>query len=286
MGNLIKSFAETGDVASTQVANIYQESKEIFLDNFINPYTKAFLSNDEVEAFIKLDFLKSKFDNPYDYLKKLFEKLTKVRLPELPASANLKGDWSKMLTTWFFETQDVFDSNVWNTSKLCTFSKESLICQDIIESVSFSDTKNTNSVKGGFFSKTDSNRANPYTHLFKFTGPETGIKDYYSTVEWFIGSYNANVYWQKQTNGTYKIKTKIQNTSSWYSATRLPKSWQNRLRETLGIEMKSIFTNGERGTTIRNTLNEKIVIALDYLGIDIPSFGGNWDQIYEIETTW
>ena len=78
----------------------------------------------------------------------------------------------------------------------------------------------------------------------------------------------------------------LENTSSWYSATRLPKTWQETIKGITAKEIKNLFDSAPRGETIKRKLSPKTIKSLQDKGITIPSFGGNWSQEYHIETEW
>src|SRR5699024_2586821 len=113
-----------------------------------------------------------------------------------------------------------------------------------------------------------------------------GKKDYYSWVEWFIGSYSATIFWNKTEDDEYEIKATIRNTSSWYSGTRLPKSWQDKIKETIGFRIENLVDSAPRGETIKRKLPAIVIKTLEWMGVVVPSFGGNWSQEFKINTLW
>lgn len=223
-------------------------------------------------------------DDIYGWLKVKLEQVLKVRFPELPKEGTT-ANWDELLNAWFFETSPGMQNAIWQGDKII-FNPNSAFSRDIANSPSFSGSRTGNSIKKKFFDTTDAARSNPFDATFHFVGSETGIKDYYTIVEWFLGSYQAKVYWTK-INNSYKIKAVIKNRSHWYSGTRLPKSWQNKLNETLGFSIENLVDSAPRGQTIKRKLPIFISNKLesDFRFI-LPSFGGDLYQEFNVETVW
>jgi hypothetical protein len=250
-----------------------------------NPLTDKWISEEELRAFEKI-LGRIPQGNPYEWLVNIFEKLTGLQFPELPADVRLQADWNKMFLIWFFEIIPTISNAYWSTNSKTIFNDNSLYCIDFVNSVSFSDINNKACIKHHFFNYSDDKRPNPLNASFSFTGPDSGKQNYYSWLEWFVGSYSTNIYWNKKENGSYDIHAKINNTSSWYSGTRLPKTWQDKIKKTIGFEIKNLVDSAPRGETIKRKLPSIIVKTLEYLGVIIPSFGGNWEQEFNVKTNW
>lgn len=266
--------------------DLLSKSEVLKNDNSIalNPKTEKLLTQPEIESFRQLLIPQS--GNPYAHLKKILEKLSGVEFPELPTDTRLTADWYRMYYCWFFETIEDFSNAQWSGNSKTTFFDSSAYCYDIANSVSFNDTKNDACIKRKFFRIPDSKRSNPFTGTFEFVGNDSGRKDYYSWVEWFIGSYSATIYWSKGTNGQYEINALISNTSSWYSGTRLPKSWQDKIKKEFGFDIRNLVDSAPRGETIKRKLPKIVIETLEWMGVVIPSFGGNWSQEFKVKTVW
>lgn len=250
-----------------------------------NPMTKEWITDEELQYF-KKTFGRVPEGNPYDWIVNLFRELDSIRLPSLPADTRLVGDWGKMFEVWVMETTPDDNEFHWVSNSKTIFEEVSSYSQDIVKSVSFSDAANPNCIKNQFFSYGDENRPNPVKASFRFVGPESGKENYYSWVEWFVGSYDTLVYWEKLENGSYDVFAKVNNTTSWYSGTRLPKTWQQSFKKVIGFELTNLVDSAPRGETIRRKLPTIVILTLDYLKVNIPSFGGNWDQEFYVKTNW
>lgn len=250
-----------------------------------NPATEELISDEEIEAIRKL-IGKVSTRNIYEQLKTFLESLTKLDFPELPDDIRLQADWDQLFRTWFFELNNDFSNAYWQGFEKIVFNTNSKYSEDIINSISFSDKTNKRCVKYKFFEIDDDKRKNPFSAGFSFFGKDSGKENYYSWVEWFIGSYDCLIYWSKNKEGGYNIESKINNTTTWYSGTRLPKSWQNKIKSDLGVEIPNIIDSAPRGQTIKRKLPTKVVSTIEYLGLVIPSFGGNWQQEFNLKTTW
>lgn len=250
-----------------------------------NPMTLEWISDEELTAFDKI-FEKIPTGNPYKLLRETLEKLTKLQFPELPSDIRLQANWNLMFSTWFFEKNPSFNNAYWVNKSKIIFRDVSLYSADLVNSVSFSDINNRYCIKHQFFKYSDKNRSNPLRVSFSFNGRDSGKENYYSWVEWFVGSYSTNINWTKKENGGYDIFARIDNVSSWYSGSRLPKSWQDKIKKTIGFEIKNLVDSAPRGETIRRKMPYQIARTIQLMGINIPSFGGNWEQEFNIKTHW
>lgn len=250
-----------------------------------NPMTDEWITDEELQVFKEI-FGRIPQGNPYDWLIRVFKELKDIQFPSLPADARLQADWDKMFNVWFFETNPNLDDFNWVSTSKTIFEEDSKYSVDIVNSISFIDSVNPNCIRKQFFLFGDDKRPNPLKASFKFTGSDSGRENYYSLVEWFLGSFETLVYWEKRDNGSYDIFSKINNTSSWYSGTRLPKSWQQKIKNIAGVEIKNLVNSAPRGETIRRKLSPFVVSTLEFLGVNIPSFGGNWEQEFYVKTNW
>jgi hypothetical protein len=227
------------------------------------------------------------FTPPYDKLKRILEKFTGVRFPELPSDSRLMADWQALYSCWFFETKPEQKGGKWTSDVEVEFDYTSPYSTDIKNSVSMKKIKEN-------FMAIESDRPNPFgpkpyngkSTGFTFNGPETGIPNYYSWVEWFIGSYDVTIDWTEVSQNTFSVDILISNKSGWYSGTRLPKTWQDKIKELSGIEMTNLVDDAPRGETVKRKLHPFIVSAVETVGFKIPSFGGNFWQYFHIKDTW
>lgn len=250
-----------------------------------NPMNGTWISDEELTSFKNI-LGRIPQGNPYEWLKKVFEAIKNIQFPALPSGASLQADWNDMYNIWFFETMSPIDNAYWANNSKAIFNDNSLFSIDIANSVSFSDRNNKYCIKNKFFNYSDDKRPNPLKLSFKFDLGDSSKSNYYSWVEWFIGTYDAFINWTKKQDGSYDITAKINNTSSWYSGTRLPQSWKNILKTTIGFEITHIVDSAARGETIKRKLNPLLIKTLEYIGVNVPSFGGNWEQDFYIKTNW
>jgi hypothetical protein len=250
-----------------------------------NPMTKNLISSEELSLFKEM-LGEIPQGDPYALLISILKKITDLQFPESPADVRLQADWELMFRIWFFETMPNIQNANWTSNTKTIFNYTSLYSADIVNSVSFSDLYNERCIKNQFFKYTDDKRPNPVKVSFSFVGGDTGLKNYYSWVEWFIGSYSTYINWMKRQDGSYDIWAKINNTSSWYSGTRLPKSWQNKIKKETGYEILNLVDSAPRSETVKRKLSPLVIKTLEYMGLNIPSFGGNWEQEFYVKTNW
>lgn len=244
------------------------------------------ISQEEIQ-FIKEYLGRIPIGNPYEKIISIFDELSRLQFPSLPNQSGLTSNWEDLFSVWFFERNQSFENSEWIDTSKTIFQNNSNFSKDIVNSVSFSDESNMNCIKYKFFNiYTDENRPNPVEIHFGFTGPDSGKENYYSLVEWYLGSYKININWSKTDDNIYELNGKINNTSSWYSGTRLPKSWQEAIKNTIHLDIENLVNSAPRGETIKRKLHQTIVRYLESIGVYIPSFGGNWNQEFNIQTTW
>jgi hypothetical protein len=50
--------------------------------------------------------------------------------------------------------------------------------------------------------------------------------------------------------------------------------------------IKNLEDSAPRGETIKRKLPTIIIETLEFIGVSVPSFGGNWEQEFYIKTNW
>ena len=83
----------------------------------------------------------------------------------------------------------------------------------------------------------------------------------------------------------------VYNKSGWHSGTRLPKSWTNAIKEKTSYEILDLVTDAPRGEVIKTKIEkyfpeESKIPGSGYILKLLPSYGGNWEQYYEIRMEW
>ena len=83
----------------------------------------------------------------------------------------------------------------------------------------------------------------------------------------------------------------IYNKSGWRSGTRLPKSWSDAIKEKTTFEISELVTDAPRGKVIKTKIEKYFPQVLNIPGFEyilnkLPSFGGYWEQYYEIRMEW
>ena len=191
-----------------------------------------------------------------------------MRIPRPPRPTAHQADWFDMVINWFFELGP----------NPAIYSKDSPQSIDIANSYSMKTVleaycKDKEAPKG-----------------WDFNGPGTATGEY-GEVEWFLGSYDIENFSLK--NGVARFE--VHNTSGWHSATRLPKTWQEAIKSRTGVDISHIKSDIPRGTMAKakrywSNIEEYIPNTPWFSANDminaVPSFGGNWDQIYYIEMQW
>lgn len=249
------------------------------LPRSVEDVTIDWLPGDVLEYLRRLIDFDSQ-DNPIRKLERLIEGIRAIPVPVIPGEDVTKAQWSALLGAWFLETTPPLHEATW-IGDTVEFGDKSLYCLDIMESVSYGK------IKESFFKVADADRPNPFLASFSFTGPETAIENYYSAVEWFIGSYDANIQWNINTQtGEYRVVMMITNVSHWYSGTRLPGTYQKIIEERFGIQLTNFIDSAPRGQTIRRKMPARLLAILDHYGIEVPSVGGNMLQRYDISDVW
>ena len=191
---------------------------------------------------------------------------TENALPKPPVATVHRAYWSKMVLYWFFELGN-------ETTYFPSSSPES---QDIADSYSMQQLRmqyyQTGEIPAGW----------------AFSGPETAM-GVYGEVEWFIGSYSIRNFKLQDGIATFEVL----NTSGWESGTRLPVTWRESLQKQtyLPVPAKAFVDDAPRGKVLASKITERFPGLLKYSGAAkllerMPSFGGNWYQIYAVEMEW
>ena len=96
----------------------------------------------------------------------------------------------------------------------------------------------------------------------------------------------------KVTNWKNGIATfTVYNKSGWHSGTRLPKSWTDAIKEKTSYEIFDLVTDAPRGEVIKTKIEKYFPEASKIPGSGyilklLPSYGGDWEQYYEIRMEW
>ena len=184
--------------------------------------------------------------------------------PKAPINNNEQADWSKMMLDWFLE----------NGPNPITFDSGSAHSKDIANSTSMAEV----------LAKWCQNKQTPTG--WGFTGMGTDQGDF-GGVEWFLGSYSIQGF---SLSGA-QARFEVHNVSGWYSGTRLPQSWQDWMQDEVGFSIDALVTDAERGEVLKTKLLNRFpwVGQIPFSGRllnRLPSFGGNWAQIYKVEMEW
>ena len=186
------------------------------------------------------------------------------KVPKPPRLTDNKANWLQMTWMCFFEQGE-------NPIHFGINSPES---QDIANSYSMKE------VKKQFFEtgKTPTG--------WQFEGHKTATGNL-AEVEWFIGSYDIRNFKLKDGIATFTVF----NTSGWHSGTRLPPTWINAIKEKTSYEIQDLVSDAPRGEVIKNKIEKYFpavlqIPRLQYILKQLPSFGGNWNQYYEIRMEW
>lgn len=191
-------------------------------------------------------------------------RLASIKFPHPPRSTNHHADWWDMVEIWFFE----------RGGTPTRYSKVSDQSIDIANSYSMYE------VREEYF------KTHNTPKRWDFTGQGTATGKY-GEVEWFIGSYEIINFKLRGQVATFEIKNK----SGWHSATRLPKTWQNIIKRAIDVDIVDIVTDAPRGQVLKTKLLQRFPSINNYEWLraqldSLPSFGGDWNQEYEIEMVW
>lgn len=195
---------------------------------------------------------------------KNIKNIYEFKIPKPPRMTDNRANWLHMTWMWFFEQGE-------NPIRFAPDSPESL---DIANSFSMKE------VKREYF------RTGKIPTKWKFTGPKTATGNL-EEVEWFIGTYEIRNFRLKDGIATFTVYNK----SGWHSGTRLPKSWIDAIKEKTSYEILDLVTDAPRGKVIRTKILKYFPGAWQIPGsaaiLDkLPSFGGDWEQYYEIRMEW
>lgn len=81
------------------------------------------------------------------------------------------------------------------------------------------------------------------------------------------------------------------NKSGRKSGTRLSKSWIDAIKEKTGYEISELVTDAPRGSVIKKKIEKYFpgvpkIPGSEYILKSLPSFGGDWEQYYDIRMEW
>ena len=184
------------------------------------------------------------------------------KIPKPPKTSSMlrtRANWALMTWYWFYEELDDTQN----------FGKNTPESYDIAHSYAMREV-----IKEYY-------RTGKIPKEWGFTGAGTATWEY-GSVEWFIGSFEIQNF--KLQNGIATFT--VYNESTWKSATRLPQSWQDYIKELTGFEIHELVTSARRGQVIRTKLIQVFPGIEPYLPRDMRSIGGDWEQNYEIEMKW
>jgi len=190
--------------------------------------------------------------------------LASLPTPKWPRANNETADWGGMMTDWFFERR----------AQPIIFQNSSSQSNDIANSISIKEV----------LKKWCKNKKTPTG--WSFTGQGTAQGNW-GGVEWFLGSYGIENFSVSGSTATFDVT----NTSDWRSGTRLPASWTNLIQEKTGMNITELVTDAPRGLVLQTKLRQRFPSIAGLPGIRglisrLPSFGGNWDQIYKVKAKW
>lgn len=210
----------------------------------------------------------SSLDNLIKLIQTLRE-IWKTKIPKPPRMTAREGIWMELVWDWFFE----------QGPNPVYFDKNSPYSKDISNSYSMKILRKNYEENGKI------------PRGWSFIGPDTA-KYVLGEVEWFIGSYEIRNFKKVKDVVTFTVYNK----SSWHSGTRLPKSWTNYIEEKTGYHIEDLVTSAPRGKTLQSKVKSLIPrsllqnsftrVIIEGLLNELPSFGGDWEQYYEIEAKW
>ena len=75
------------------------------------------------------------------------------------------------------------------------------------------------------------------------------------------------------------------------AGTRLPQSWSDKIKDMTGFEIPELVTDAPRGEVIKTKFEKYFPEASKIPGSGyilklLPSYGGDWEQYYEIRMEW
>jgi hypothetical protein len=231
----------------------------------------------------------------FNRFKTILEKLGKVAVPALPPGQNTRANWGELFKCWFHETTQPFAGANWSGNELLTFQEQSPYSIDLAESVAMAEVHNQ------FMKFPDWARPNPWAGAWNFSLTDSARAGYYTIVEWFLGSFDCTINWTPAgTNDfggrRFDVRIRVTNESTWHSATRFPKSWQDKIKEATGMEVKDLVTSAPRGkvgdTLAANAIRKSLGLPPDStpsaftLPGRLPSFGGSFRQTFNCRTVW
>ena len=120
-----------------------------------------------------------------------------------------------------------------------------------------------------------------------FTGSGLRIAAVFCIAIYFVFIYTIKDF--KLENGIATFI--VYNKSGWRSGTRLPKSWSDKIKDMTGFEISELVTDAPRGEVIKTKIEKYFPEASKIPGSGyilklLPSYGGDWEQYYEIRMEW
>ncbi len=200
----------------------------------------------------------------YDDIIQKIINIYRYKTPKPPRNTANKANWLKMTWMWFFE----------KGLNPIHFSIDSPESKDIAESFSMKE------VKAAYF------KTGQIPTHWSFTGSKTATGEL-GEVEWFIGSYAIRNF--KLNNGIATFT--VYNKSGWHSGTRLPKSWRDTIKEATSYDIVDLVTDAPRGEVIKTKIKKYFpesakIPGSGYILELLPSYGGDWEQYYNIRMEW
>ena len=186
------------------------------------------------------------------------------KVPKPPRLTDNKANWLNMTWMWFFEQGE----------NPIYFDCDSPESQDIAASYSMKEVKKKYFMTGEIPKE------------WNFDGPKTATGNL-GEVEWFIGSYKIRNFKLKNGIATFTVYNK----SGWHSGTRLPRSWTEAIKKKTSYEILDLVTDAPRGEVIKTKIekyfpNASKIPGSGYILRQLPSFGGDWEQYYEVRMEW
>ena len=200
----------------------------------------------------------------YDSVIQQIANVYRYKIPKPPRNTANKANWLKMTWMWFFEQGK-------NPIRFSANSPESI---DIANSFSMKE------VKEEYF------KTGKIPTGWSFTGPKTATGEL-GEVEWFIGSYAIRNFKLENCIATFTVYNK----SGWHSGTRLPKSWSDTIKKATSYDIVDLVTDAPRGEVVKTKIKkyfpeESKIPGSGYILELLPSYGGTWEQYYEIRMEW
>ena len=200
----------------------------------------------------------------YDSLIRQIVNIYNYKMPKAPRRGSSEANWLKMTWLWFFEQGK-------SPARFRSNSPESLA---IAASVSMKE------VKEEFF-KTGNPPMGWSPAESKIAAEEFG------EAEWFTGAYSIRNFTLSKGVASFTVYNK----SDWNSPPLLPDIWCRTIEEATSYALAELVTNAPRGEVFKTKIKhcfpeESKIPGSGYLLALLPSFGGTWEQYYDIRMEW